>query len=215
MNGCRRQVMGDAARAAAGAAQSRRQRHQVHLDRRRRADRRTRHLAERNQLPGARHRHRHRARGARARIFREFEQADDRIARSYGGTGLGPSISDRIVKRMGGRITLESSRTSARHSKCRSRSRPPIATRRPSWRRISPASSIMLVSPQEHRGFARPRGGCSAGAARPAWYRIPMSREAAAARAVLARDADRSRAWAGRYRTARRSRAAACHRSAS
>ncbi len=45
---------------------------------------------------------------AQDRIFREFEQADDRIARSYGGTGLGLSISDRIVKRMGGRITLES-----------------------------------------------------------------------------------------------------------
>ena len=42
------------------------------------------------------------------RIFREFEQADDRIARSYGGTGLGLSISERIVKRMGGRITLQS-----------------------------------------------------------------------------------------------------------
>jgi signal transduction histidine kinase/CheY-like chemotaxis protein len=45
---------------------------------------------------------------AQQRIFREFEQADDRIARSYGGTGLGLSISERIVKRMGGRITLES-----------------------------------------------------------------------------------------------------------
>jgi signal transduction histidine kinase/CheY-like chemotaxis protein len=45
---------------------------------------------------------------ARARIFREFEQADERIARSYGGTGLGLSISERIVKRMGGHITLES-----------------------------------------------------------------------------------------------------------
>ncbi|QIG96195.1 MULTISPECIES: PAS domain-containing hybrid sensor histidine kinase/response regulator [unclassified Bradyrhizobium] len=45
---------------------------------------------------------------AQQRIFREFEQADDRIARSYGGTGLGLSISDRIVKRMGGRITLAS-----------------------------------------------------------------------------------------------------------
>ena len=45
---------------------------------------------------------------ARERIFREFEQADDRIARSYGGTGLGLSISERIVKRMGGRIALQS-----------------------------------------------------------------------------------------------------------
>jgi PAS domain S-box-containing protein len=45
---------------------------------------------------------------ARERIFREFEQADEKIARSYGGTGLGLSISERIVKRMGGRITLES-----------------------------------------------------------------------------------------------------------
>ena len=45
---------------------------------------------------------------AQARIFREFEQADERIARNYGGTGLGLSISERIVKRMGGRIALES-----------------------------------------------------------------------------------------------------------
>jgi PAS domain S-box-containing protein len=45
---------------------------------------------------------------AQARIFREFEQADERTARSYGGTGLGLSITDRIVKAMGGRITLES-----------------------------------------------------------------------------------------------------------
>jgi PAS domain S-box-containing protein len=45
---------------------------------------------------------------ARERIFREFEQADERIARNYGGTGLGLSISERIVKRMGGRMTLES-----------------------------------------------------------------------------------------------------------
>lgn len=45
---------------------------------------------------------------AQQRIFREFEQADDRVARTYGGTGLGLAISERIVKRMGGRIAVES-----------------------------------------------------------------------------------------------------------
>ncbi|MDE5444455.1 response regulator [Bradyrhizobium sp. CSA207] len=45
---------------------------------------------------------------ARSRIFREFEQADERVARTYGGTGLGLAISERIIKRMGGRITLTS-----------------------------------------------------------------------------------------------------------
>ena len=45
---------------------------------------------------------------AQERIFREFEQAEEHTARDYGGTGLGLSISDRIVKRMGGRIVLDS-----------------------------------------------------------------------------------------------------------
>ena len=45
---------------------------------------------------------------AQQRIFGEFEQADDRTARDFGGTGLGLSISERIIRRMGGRITLES-----------------------------------------------------------------------------------------------------------
>jgi signal transduction histidine kinase/CheY-like chemotaxis protein len=45
---------------------------------------------------------------ARERIFREFEQASDRTARNYGGTGLGLSISERLIRRMGGRITLDS-----------------------------------------------------------------------------------------------------------
>lgn len=45
---------------------------------------------------------------AQQRIFGEFEQADDRTSRNFGGTGLGLSISDRIIRRMGGRIALES-----------------------------------------------------------------------------------------------------------
>ncbi len=55
------ELVGDAARLRQVLLNSRRQRHQVHLNRRRGADRRARHLAERDLLPGARHRHRHRA----------------------------------------------------------------------------------------------------------------------------------------------------------
>ena len=44
----------------------------------------------------------------RSRIFLEFEQADSGSTRKYGGTGLGLTISKRIVESMGGSIALES-----------------------------------------------------------------------------------------------------------
>ncbi|NVO14350.1 MAG: response regulator [Rhodoplanes sp.] len=45
---------------------------------------------------------------ALARIFGEFEQVDDGAARRFGGTGLGLAITRRIVERLGGAVTVES-----------------------------------------------------------------------------------------------------------
>ena len=43
-----------------------------------------------------------------ARIFLEFEQADGGSTRKFGGTGLGLTISNRIIESMGGTIAVES-----------------------------------------------------------------------------------------------------------
>jgi signal transduction histidine kinase len=43
-----------------------------------------------------------------AKIFKEFQQADDSSTRKKGGTGLGLSIAKRIIEMHGGRIWVES-----------------------------------------------------------------------------------------------------------
>lgn len=50
------------------------------------------------------------AQDAQARVFLEFEQADSATAGRYGGAGLGLSISERIVRKMGGGIALQSAK---------------------------------------------------------------------------------------------------------
>ena len=112
---------------------------------------------------------------AQQRIFREFEQADERIARSYGGTGLGLSICERIVKRMGGRITLESKPDVGSTFEV---SIPLAASDREGERAegLRGAGSDRSVDhagrAADHRGFAGRAPAATLGRRRPAWSRM-------------------------------------------
>ncbi|WP_256623304.1 PAS domain S-box protein [Methanolobus chelungpuianus] len=48
------------------------------------------------------------ARESHSRIFSSFSQADGSITRRYGGTGLGLTISNRLIEKMGSRLEFES-----------------------------------------------------------------------------------------------------------
>jgi signal transduction histidine kinase len=61
----------------------------------------TRHVSVRDTGPGI-------SAADQAKLFQEFQQADNAITRKKGGTGLGLAISKRIVEMHGGRIWVES-----------------------------------------------------------------------------------------------------------
>ena len=89
-----------------GAAQPRRQRHQVHRHRARSRSRRPPPngafiVAVRDTGPGI-------AEADQEKLFEEFQQADNSITKTKGGTGLGLAIAKRIVEMHGGRIWVES-----------------------------------------------------------------------------------------------------------
>jgi signal transduction histidine kinase len=59
------------------------------------------HLSVRDTGPGI-------SAGDQAKLFQEFQQADNAITRKKGGTGLGLAISKRIIEMHGGKIWVES-----------------------------------------------------------------------------------------------------------
>ena len=135
---------------------------------------------------------------AQQRIFREFEQADDRIARSYGGTGLGLA-HQRPHRQAHGRP--HHAGEPARHGLDLRGVDPARGRRR---RRAKDFRGAGSLRPVDHAGFAAKHRGFADGAAAAALGRPDLHgvrcrrRPGAAARAFLAHHPDRSRAGAPR-----------------
>jgi CheY-like chemotaxis protein len=90
-----------------------------------------------------------------SRLFQEFTQADGSTTRRYGGTGLGLTISKRIVELMGGRIWVDSepSRGSSFNFIARfSLTKPPAPAATPLPR--ADAMRVLVVDDQPDAGVA-------------------------------------------------------------
>ena len=101
----------------------------------------------------------------RKRLFRAYAQADNTIARRYGGTGLGLNICRQLIELMGGTIELDSEvnvgttvsfnipvtlGTAAEQSKLVESARPTTVAELPRRRRSSPPRQASILLVEDH-----------------------------------------------------------------